>query len=152
MYIPFVFHRAAVQALMQCNLYALYITVDFVSTCQDISRSCLAYIHGINLRLALLLYETQKEYTCPAHCCIKACPLLFGVINVLLLLYQHKGMDIQSGPLWYQSRPLLYQTSKEMYKLLVCCNTHVEILLIIKFVERDFEDRFMHVPKQVDWG
>ena len=43
--------------------------------------------------------------------------------------------------------PLLYQILKEMYKLLVCCNTHVEILLIIKLVGGDVEDWFMHVPK-----
>ena len=76
MYIPFVFHRAAVQALNWCHVY--------IGKTRSWNALTGTYKVNSNVQCVQTLHQglhccsmKHKRNICPAECCIKACPLLY---------------------------------------------------------------------------
>lgn len=124
-----------------------------------------------------LLYQTSKEYTCPAlyctcaaHCCIKACPLLYRAskgyacpvlyciknshpvdIHVLAsTLSNIKEMDIQMWPT-VVSKPSSCCTIHQRK----CASSQFDVAYMLRYylIGGDLEDQLLHVTQhQVNRG
>ena len=133
----------------------LYIAVDFVNSCQTILPTALWNTNWMYICYPLL-YQTSKEYTCPAlycsvlptvvlkpaPCCTehqrdvhilpstasRTSPCRYTCPALYFIKHKRDGYtNVTHGCI--KACFVLYHTSKKMCKFLVWCSIHVEILL-----------------------